>query len=127
MRTPTFPLILRTVDGSCLINVRSIQHIVAEDKYARLIHTDGTEQVVFHSLQDLVERLACGERFGDLMFMRTHRSSIVAMHHATADQGKQSLELASGALLPIGRRSFVTLLDVLGRIRRSIAPAGSAS
>jgi DNA-binding LytR/AlgR family response regulator len=112
----TFPLILKSTMGWIFIPVGDIQHLTAEDKYARLTYTNGTSIVLFHSLADLEERLACGTRIGEMLFVRTHRSCIVAMHHARALPPKGGVELSSGALLPLGRVARAELLRLLGSV-----------
>jgi DNA-binding LytR/AlgR family response regulator len=113
---PTFPLILKSSMGWIFIPVGDILHLTAEDKYARLTYTNGQSIMLFHSLSDMEERLACGTRFGELLFVRTHRSCIAAMHHAKALPQKGGVELSSGALLPLGRAARAELLRLLGSV-----------
>lgn len=114
---PTFPLILKSSIGWTFISVGDILHIKAEDKYARLTYTNGQSIMLFHSLADLEERMACGTRIGELLFVRTHRSCIAAMHHAKALPAKGGIELSTGAVLPLGRGVRAELLRLLGSVQ----------
>lgn len=118
-----FPIALKTAHGWSLLDLRAILCARAEDKYARLTLTDGSTLVVLHPLSDLEQRFGCGARNGDLLFLRPFRSCIVAMHHASRFHGKGEVELRNGERLPIGKRAWPTLIDVLGRVER--VPSGS--
>lgn len=118
-----FPLILKTTIGWIFIPVCDILHIAAEDKYARLTYTNGQSIMLFHSLADLEERLACGTRIGELLFIRTHRSCIAAMHHAKALPTKGGIELSTGAVLPLGRGVRAELLHLLGSVHSTLRAA----
>ncbi|QQR85394.1 MAG: LytTR family transcriptional regulator [Flavobacteriales bacterium] len=113
---PSFPLLLRSSTGWVFITTVEILHIKAEDKYARLTCTDGSNLVLFHSLADLERRLACGKRIGELLFVRTHRSCIAAMHYAQAIPPKRGLLLADGTELPLGRGVRADLLRLMGAV-----------
>ena len=117
-----FPLILKSAIGWVLIPAGDILCIKAEDKYARLHCTNGTTIMLFHRLADLERRLACGTRIGDLLFVRTHRSCIAAMHHARALSPKGGIELAGGQVLPLGRGVRTELLRIMGSVH-SVARA----
>lgn len=110
-------MILKTTHGWIFFPAGDILHLGAEDKYARLTRTNGTTEVLFHSLADLEERLCCGKRIGDLLFVRTHRKCIVAMHHAKALPQKGGIQLSDGTLLPISRGLRAELLRVMGTVR----------
>ncbi|HQV40302.1 MAG: LytTR family transcriptional regulator DNA-binding domain-containing protein [Flavobacteriales bacterium] len=120
MSTLRYPLILRDRNGHQLFDARSILFIQAEDKFARITCTDGTETVVFHALKDLEVRLACGSRVGDLFFLRTHRSCIAALHHAVALHGRSGVNFREGVSLPIGKRIWQQMAELLGQIPRAL-------
>lgn len=115
-----FPLILKSTYGWIFIPVGDILHISAEDKYARLAYVNGSTVVLFHSLADLERRLACGKRIGELLFVRTHRSCIAAMHHAKALPPKGGVELSSGTVIPLGRTARSVLLELMGSVHSSV-------
>lgn len=117
---PTFPLILKSTDGWIFIPAGDILHLSAEDKYARLTYLDGKSTMLFHSLADLEDRLACGTRIGDLLFVRTHRSCIAAIHHAKAFPAQGGLELSSGTVLPLGRGVRAELLHLMGSVHAAL-------
>lgn len=112
---PRFPLILKSTYGPVFIPLNNIVRIDAEDKYSRLHYTNGESMVLLHSLSDLEERLCCGQRIGDRVFLRTHRSCIVALHHADALQGRDQVVL-NGQQAPISRSAWGQLLHLLGSI-----------
>lgn len=117
MRTPSFPLILRTAHGPCFFNARTLLRIDAEDKYARITTTDGQHTVVLHPLSDLEERLCCGQRIGDLLFARTHRSCIVALHHVQAVDHERNLVLDEKIVAPMSKRAWPEITQLLGTLR----------
>ena len=112
---PRFPLLLKSAYGPALIKVDTILRIDAEDKYSRLHTTNGDSMVLLHGLADLEERLCCGQRIGERVFLRTHRSCIVALHHADGLEGRQGV-LLKGRPAPISRSAWGQLLHLLGSI-----------
>jgi hypothetical protein len=88
--------------------VASIEYAEAEGNYAR-IHADGTEDLVRIPLAVLAKRL------GDAEFARVHRSvlcrraAIRAVERAPT--GALRATLASGAVVPVGRRMGAAILD----------------
>ncbi len=122
---PNFPLISKSRIGWILIPAGEILRIVAEDKYARLTFTNGRTELLFHSLNDIERRLACGIRIGELLFLRTHRSCIVAMHHATGLDGRERVLLQDQSA-PISRGAWPVLLRMLGAIRTAKTAIRSA-
>ena len=112
---PRFPLILKSAYGPVFIKLDSILHINAEDKHSRLHFKQGKSMVLLHSLNDLEERLCCGQRIGDRVFLRTHRSCIVALHHADGLDGRDQVVLNVQAA-PISRTMWSSLLHLLGSI-----------
>jgi len=112
---PRFPLLLKSAFGPVFIPLNTILRIDAEDKYSRLHFTNGDSMVLLHGLSDLEERLCCGQRIGDRVFLRTHRSCIVALHHADALQGRDQVML-NGRPAPISRSAWGQLLHLLGSI-----------
>ena len=116
---PSFPLILKSTHGWVFIPVGGILFITAEDKYARLTYADGSTTMLFHSLADLERRLACGRRIGDLLFVRTHRTCIAAMHHAKAIPAGGGLQLEGNQVVPLRRGGPADLLRLMGTIRTS--------
>ncbi|MFZ1664895.1 MAG: LytTR family DNA-binding domain-containing protein [Flavobacteriales bacterium] len=117
MSNPRFPLILKAAQGWRFIEVRLIVSILAEDKFARIRYADGAELLVFHSLAELEAGLCCGVRLGDLLFLRPHRSCIVAMHHATAIHAKREVVMCDGTVLPLSKRIWPKLVELLGSIQ----------
>jgi DNA-binding LytR/AlgR family response regulator len=114
--TPRLLIALSVARGWQLIDVRSIVAVVAEDKYACLVHTDGTRRPVFHTLVDMEGRLECGRRKGELLFFRIHRGHIAAMHHAL-DLIPNEITMISGLRLPVSRHRSAELYGVLASIR----------
>jgi DNA-binding LytR/AlgR family response regulator len=114
--TPRLLIALSVARGWQLIDVRSIVAVIAEDKYACLVHTDGTRRTVFHTLMDLEERLECGRRNGELLFFRIHRGHIAAMHHAL-DLIPNEITMVSGLRLLVSRHRSAELNGVLASIR----------
>ncbi|MBK9146196.1 MAG: LytTR family transcriptional regulator [Flavobacteriales bacterium] len=112
---PRFPLILKSAYGPVFIELDSILRIDAEDKYSRLHYTNGSNAVLMHSLSDLEVRLACGQRIADRVFMRTHRSCIVALHHAKGLKGRDRV-LLNGQAAPVSRSAWASLIGVLGSV-----------
>lgn len=120
MRTPSFPLILRTAHGPFLFNARTLLRIDAEDKYARITTTDGNSTVVLHPLSDLEERLCCGQRIGDMLFARTHRGCIAALHHVQAVDQDKNLVLDDQVSAPMSKRAWPELVQLLGTLRNRL-------
>lgn len=112
---PRFPLILKSAYGPIFITLNSILRIDAEDKYSRLHYINGDSVVLLHGLSDLEERLCCGQRIGDRVFLRTHRSCIVALHHADSLAGRDRVVLR-GKPAPISRSAWSRLRDLLGSV-----------
>ncbi|MBV6405812.1 MAG: LytTR family transcriptional regulator DNA-binding domain-containing protein [Flavobacteriales bacterium] len=111
------PLVLRTAHGPQLFDARTLLRFDAEDKYARATTTDGRRIVVLHPLSDLEERLCCGERIGDLLFARTHRSCIVALHHVSGMDKLRNLVFDEHPAAPLSKRAWQELADLLGSLR----------
>jgi len=122
---PRFPLVLKSASGWDFIPLNAILRIDAEDKYARLTYTDGTSIVLLHSLADLEERLACGHRIGEWIFLRTHRSCIVAMHYADGLEGRKQMKLGAHRV-PVSRSAWTRILDVLGSVHSGKTTVRSA-
>lgn len=122
---PTFPLILKSTIGWILIPAGSILRVTSEDKYVRLSYTNGRTELLFHSLSDIERRLACGTRVSELLFVRTHRSCIVAMHHATGLEGRERVLLQDQSA-PISREIWPMLLRLLGTVRGTKTTVRSA-
>jgi DNA-binding LytR/AlgR family response regulator len=116
---------LKSTSGWVFITVGDILHLTAEDKYARLTSTDGTSIVLLHSLADLEERLACGHRIGEWIFLRTHRSCIVAMHYADGLEGRKQVKLGAH-WVPVSRSAWTRILDVLGSVHSGKTTVRSA-
>ena len=125
MATPRFPLILRTAHGYEFFNARQILRIDAEDKYARITTDDGARTVVLHPLSDLQERLCCGQRVAGMLFLRTHRSCIVAMHHVQGVDADWALRLNDAQRAPVGREAWRAMLKALGWIDPRAAAEGA--
>ena len=116
MHAPALPLLLRSTTGWVFVDLRSILCLRAEDKYARLHRTDGSSLVVLHTLNDLEARIGCNARIGDLLFVRAHRSSIVAIHHACAIHDHQEIEFRNGERISFSRRLWPFLRELAGSI-----------
>lgn len=116
MKTPSFPLILRTTHGYQFVPGPTILCIEAEDKYARIAFMDGRSQVVLHALSDLEQRLCCGQRIGTFLFLRTHRTCITAMHHAQALEGRRTVKFGNDLNAPLSKRVWPELLRLMGSL-----------
>ncbi len=112
-----FPLLLRTAHGPQVFDARTLLRIDAEDKYARVTCLAGPNTVVLHALSDLEERLRCGKRIGDLLFARTHRSCIVALHHVHGLDRDRNLVLIEGLSAPLSKRAWPMLDKLLGTLQ----------
>ena len=115
-RTPRFPLILKDAYGWSLVDPQGIVRFDAEDKYARVVLEDGSNKVVFHSLADLEERLACGMRVCEMLFVRTHRKHIVAMHHAQHLHSRRGITMSDGTAVPLSKRSLPGIIALLSKL-----------
>ena len=114
---PRLLVLLKAARGYHLVDVRTILFAKAEDKYSRMTFTDGSQRVVFHTLVELEGILCCGERVGELLFLRIHRGHIVALHHATALVGTREFLLCDGTRFPVSKRASPDLLRTAGSVR----------
>lgn len=102
---PRLQITLKAARGLQLVDVRSILHARADTRYAAIELTDGRCVPVFHSLSELEIFLGCGQRSGDLLFLRVHKSHIVAFHHAVRIDA-YGLILPTGRNVPVGRKAW---------------------
>jgi DNA-binding LytR/AlgR family response regulator len=107
---PRLVVLLKAARGYHVVDVRTILFAQAEERFCCMHFTDGTKKPVFHTLTELEGMLRCGERMGDLLFLRVHKSHIVAFHHATSVETDRSITLFNGTHLPIGRQYWTQVL-----------------
>jgi DNA-binding LytR/AlgR family response regulator len=114
--SPRLLIMLKAARGYHVVDVRMILSIEADTRYAVLRLLDGRGLAVFHTLSVLEEWLQCGERYGDLLFLRIHRSHIVAFHHTDRIEGKHIVS-HSGTHFPVSRQYWPTIRKVAVSIR----------
>lgn len=114
---PRFNILLKAARGHQVVDVRSIAFVEADDRYCRAVLTDGSHRQLFHTLTDMERILCSGERLGDLLFLRTHRSFIVAFHHVVALDGRVGLKLIGGFVAPVSRQLRAGIMAVAGAVR----------
>lgn len=112
MPIPRLQILLKAAKGHHVVDVRAILHAEADARFCRVFFTDGTDKAVFHTLTELEEVLCCGERIGDLLFLRVHKSHLVAFHHAVAVGTDRRIVLNGGHSLSIGRQYWASLLTL---------------
>jgi len=110
---PRFVILLKAARGFYLVDVRTILYAQADARYSRITFTDGSAKPVFHTLAELETILRCGERMGDLVFVRVHKSHMIAFHHAISVGTDRRILLSGEHCLPIGRQYWSALV-VLG-------------
>lgn len=116
---PRFNILLKAARGHQVVDVRSIALVEAADRYCRAVLTDGSHRQLFHTLTDMERILCAGERIGDLLFLRMHRSFIVAFHHATGMEGKERIKLVGELHAPVSRQMRVAMLSAAGTVQAS--------
>ncbi len=107
---PRLVLLLKAARGYHVVDVRSILYAEADERFCSMHFTDGTKKPVFHTLNELEAILRCGERMGELLFLRVHKSHLVAFHHTSAIGVDRRVLLQTGTYLPIGRQYWAHLL-----------------
>ena len=113
---PRLIILLKAARGYHLVDVRTILFAQAEDKYSRVTFIDSSRKGVFHTLTELEAVLGCGRRNGDLLFLRSHRGCIVAVHHATELIGTREFLVCDGTRLPVSKGEWPTLLEVIASV-----------
>jgi len=108
--TPRFVVLLKAARGYHVVDVRAILYVRAETRYSRIVFTDASEKVVFHSMRALEILLGCGKRIGELWFVRSHKSCIVALHHALELDRESGVLLRNKDRLPISRGEWAGLM-----------------
>ncbi len=114
---PRFNILLKAARGHQVVDVRCIVLIEADERYCRALLTDGSHRQLFHTLTEMERALCAGERLGELLFIRTHRSFIVAFHHVIAYHGLHDLMLIGGAIAPVSRKLRDPVLLAASAIR----------
>ena len=98
-----------------LIALKDVICFISRDHYT-CVHTGASEQIIEHSLTWLEERL------NPANFVRTHRSSIVALAHiqSIGDTADSTIELSEGLTAPLSRANRPRLLAIIATIADSI-------
>jgi len=113
---PRLLMLLKAARGFHLLDVRKVVRVEADTRYAVLFLVDGSNLPVFHNLAELEVMLNCGERLQDLLFLRIHRSHIVAFHHVVKIEGRQ-LELNDGTCIHASRKLWSSITATAMSIR----------
>ncbi len=108
---PRHLILLKAARGHHLVDVRTILYAEAEERFSCMHFTDGTKKPVFHTLTQLEMILRCGERLGDMLFLRVHKSHLIAFHHTSSVERDRSITLLIGTHLPIGRQYWAQVLS----------------
>ncbi|MEQ9507502.1 MAG: LytTR family DNA-binding domain-containing protein, partial [Alloalcanivorax xenomutans] len=101
----------RTYRGLELVQVEDVRYFQADQKYVTVHHTGGSV-VINEPLKDL-------EKEFDGLFVRTHRSTLVALHyiealeHSGSDGGYEVRLRDLDARLPVSRRHLSALRQAL--------------
>lgn len=101
----------RTYRGLELVQVEDVRYFQADQKYVTVYHTGGSV-VINEPLKDL-------EKEFDGLFVRTHRSTLVALHyiealeHSGSDGGYEVRLRDLEARLPVSRRHLSALRQAL--------------
>lgn len=111
--TPRLVILLKAAKGYHVVDVRMILYAEADSRYSRIHFADGTEKAVFHTLSELEPILRCGERIGDLLFVRSQKSYLAAIHHATAIDRSSGILFNDRHRVPIGREYWGGVLGVV--------------
>jgi DNA-binding LytR/AlgR family response regulator len=109
---PRLIVLMKAARGYHVVDVRTVLYAQADSRFCRISFTDGTEKAVFHTLTEMEGILCCGERMGDLLFVRVHKSHIIGFHHLTSLGTDRSVMLAHGERLSVGRQYWNGLLAV---------------
>jgi two-component system, LytTR family, response regulator len=109
METRKQTLIIGTSDGSIVVCVESIIHVVADGSYSKLVVDDGTHHHVCRNIGSLEAELP-----GDLFF-RCHDShlmhigKVVKLHNGDG----HTAEMINGERINISRRKMPALMSAL--------------
>lgn len=117
MSTPRLVILLKASRGHHIVDVRTVLYAEAETRYSRLHFVDGTKKAVFHTLGELEAVLGCGKRVGDLLFLRVHRSHIVALHHLERMEGRYLF--LNGSRLPVSRQHWPQMIKTISSIHHA--------
>lgn len=105
-------LVCRVRDRDVLVPVESVEYIAADDVYAEVHSSSGV-----HLLRQSLDLLAAS--LDPASFVRVHRSYIVHALYVDAARrttaGHRMLLLRSGAKVPVSRRRWPAVKDVLAR------------
>ncbi len=112
---PRLIVLMKAARGYHVVDVRTVLYAQADSRFCRISFTDGTEKTVFHTHTELDGLLCCGERMGELLFLRVHRGFIVALHQVI------ELDRMTGALLVNSERIPISK----GEWKRVISAGGS--
>ena len=110
LSSPRFVILLKAAKGYYVVDVRTISYVRAETRYSRIVFTDASEKVVFHTMKALEILLGGGKRVGELWFVRSHKSCIVALHHALELDRESGVLLRNNVRLPISRGEWAGLI-----------------
>lgn len=114
---PRNNILLKAARGYQVIDVRTIVLIEADERYCRATLLNDTTRPVFHTLAEMERFLCVGERLGELLFLRTHRSTIAAFHHAVGYDRRRGMQLIGGLVAPISREQRAAILSIAGAVR----------
>jgi DNA-binding LytR/AlgR family response regulator len=109
-----YKIMFKSATGHFFYTLYESLFIQADDKYAKMTMTGGREKVcVFHSLKEIEEKLTCGRYIGPMIFFRTHRQYITAMHHAQCWKENNLIILESDHEIPVGKAYRKPIIEKL--------------
>ena len=99
-----YKIMLKSATGHRFFSLNDILFFEADDKYAQLsLYNSDKKIAVFHSLKDIETKLNCGNYLGPLIFFRTHRQYIAALHRAQSWGENNVILLENDFEIPVGR------------------------
>lgn len=99
-----YKIMLKSASGHRFFSLNDILFFEADDKYALLSMTGSDKLIrVFHSLKDIEVKLKCGNYLGPMIFFRTHRQYIAAMHYAQYWNENNAIILENDHKIPVGK------------------------
>lgn len=117
LSSPRFVVLLKAARGYHVVDVRTILYVRAETRFSRMYFIDGNDKAVFHALTEIEDVLCCGKRVGELLFLRSQKSYIVALHHATSIDRSSGILFGDGYHVRIGREYWGGCLKTATSIR----------
>lgn len=106
-------ILLKSIRGFVFQPLDEILFFKSTDKYSEMYLANGSMVIVFNGLGELEVRLNCGERKGAILFYRTHRQYIAAIHHASNWPEMQRLQFDGLGSIPVSRSRAQELKRIL--------------